>query len=43
MKKQNCEDWLVRITFMETLKHVGSIVIKNADSILERILQMARS
>ena len=31
MKKQNCEDWLVRITFMETLKHVGSIVIKNAD------------
>ena len=38
MKKQNCEDWLVRITFMEILKHVGSIVIKMQISILQSTL-----
>ena len=38
MKKQNCEDWLVRITFMEILKNVGSIVIKMKISILQSTL-----
>ena len=38
MKSQNCGTWLVNIKFIDIEKHVGSIVMKNEDSILERIL-----
>ena len=38
MKNQNCETWLISIKFINILKHVRSIVMENADSILKSIL-----
>ena len=45
MKNQNCGTWLVRFKFIDKfqiLKHVESIVMKYADSLLKSILQVAR-
>ena len=37
MENQNWGTWLVSIKFIDILKYVGGIVMKNANSILESI------
>ena len=37
MENQNWGTWLVSIKFIDILKYVGGIVMKNANSVLESI------
>ena len=43
MKNHNCGTCLVRIEFIDILKNVENIVMKNADSIFKSTLPLAQS